>query len=215
MTRLAEFTHATRTGFAGAVAAFALALSMFLSVAPSARAADFETALAYFKDNQWLPAFLDFQILAADGDARAQAYIGMMYRRGLGIATDYTEAERWLRASAEQGNDMGNHRLGWMYARGEIAGDRDFANAVKYWKLSAEQGNHQAQMDLGVMYWRGEGVPQDFVMAYTWLDLAADDETLTAAKSNQDALAQTMTPEQIEEGQKLAGALRKDLASNM
>lgn len=189
-----------------------LALFTFGSLQPS-RAADFDVALSYFKDNQWLPAFLDFQILAVEGDPRAQVYLGMMYRRGLGIQTDLIEAERWLRAGADQGEPMAHHRLGWMYARGEISGDRDFTNAVRYWKLAAEGGNHQAQMDLGVMYWRGEGIPQDYVMAYTWLELASEDPELSAAKSNQENLARSMTEAQIADAQTLAATLREEIAS--
>jgi len=179
----------------------------------SSRAADFDVALSYFKDNQWLPAFLDFQILAVEGDARAQAYLGMMYRRGLGIQTDLNEAEKWLRAGADQGEPMAYHRLGWMYARGEISGSQDFTNAVRLWKRAAEGGNHQAQMDLGVMYWRGEGIPQDYVMAYTWLELASEDPELSAAKSNQENLMRSMNEDQIAEAQELAATLREEIAS--
>jgi TPR repeat protein len=211
MPRTFQKTTRMSNGLVSAAAGLTVLLAAFSFVAVPARAADFETAYAYFKQNQWLPAFLDFQILAVEGDSRAQAYIGMMYRRGLGISLDYAEAERWLRASAEQGDPTGNHRLGWMYARGEIAGERAFTEAVKYWKAAAEKGHHQAQMDLGVMYWRGEGVPQDYVLAYTWLDLASDDPELTAASSNRDNLAKVMTPEQVEDGKALAISMRDEI----
>jgi TPR repeat protein len=200
-------------GLARLVLAFAIAVSG-LAVALPSRAADFQTALAFYNDKQWLPAFLDFQILAVEGDARAQGYLGMMYRRGLGVATDYAEAEKWLRAGAEQGNALANHRLGWMYARGEIAGQADFTTAVTHWKAAAEGGNHQAQMDLGVMYWRGEGIPQDLVMAYSWLELASEDPELSAAKSNQDNLVKSMSAEQVAQAKELAVALRNDMGSH-
>ena len=211
--RQSHQTNSARSAFSRLTLAIAVVVSSLGTVSP-AQAIDFDTAFEYFNQKQWLPAFLDFQILAAEGDARAQAYLGMMYRRGYGVVTDYTEAERWLRAGAEQGNAMANHRLGWMYARGEISGQADHTAAVKHWKVAAEGGNHQAQMDLGVMYWRGEGVPQDLVMAYTWLELASEDPELSAAKSNQDNLVKSMSAEQVAQAKELAVALRNDMGSH-
>jgi TPR repeat protein len=36
----------------------------------------------------------------------------------------------------------------------------------------AVQGDPFAQAMLGLMYDKGHGVPQDFILAYKWLDLA-------------------------------------------
>ena len=38
--------------------------------------------------------------------------------------------------------------------------------------LAAEQGSADAQFSLGVMYTNGRGVPQDYVQAHKWLNLA-------------------------------------------
>jgi TPR repeat protein len=53
------------------------------------------------------------------------------------------------------------------------------------------------------MYDNGEGVPQDYVQAHMWLNLAAanGDEN---AKENRDIAAGLMTSEEIAEAQKLA-----------
>ena len=60
---------------------------------------------------------------------------------------------------------------------------------------------------LGLMYDKGHGVPQDFVLAYKWLNLAA----ARAPKYERDyflrlrnAVAFKMSPTQIAEGQRLA-----------
>jgi hypothetical protein len=60
---------------------------------------------------------------------------------------------------------------------------------------------------LGLMYDKGHGVPQDVVLAYMWLDLAA----ARAAKHERsifarfrDAIASKMTSDQVNEGQRLA-----------
>lgn len=180
------------------------------------QAMDLETAIRYFELNQWVPALLGFQVLADAGDPVAQAYTGVMYREGYGIEKNSKEAQRWLTLGAENGNAWAQHQLGWMYARAEITDDRDFASAVRYWKAAAEGGRSRAQLDLAVMYWRGEGTPKDLVMAYTWLKLAArDDEVANLSAANMNGLKKQMSPEQIDEAEKLAKDLMAEVESNL
>src|SRR5206468_8163489 len=86
-----------------------------------------------------------------------------------------------------------------------------------------------AQISVGDMYAKGEGVSQDFIEAYKWLNIAAaspEKQDLSAfppeqreaakrlpwlagpvaetAKADRDKLAKQMTPEQIAEGQRLS-----------
>ena len=42
---------------------------------------------------------------------------------------------------------------------------------------AAEQGDATAQFNLGAMYEDGRGVPQDFIQAHKWLNLAASRTT--------------------------------------
>ena len=60
-----------------------------------------------------------------------------------------------------------------------------------------------AQVNLGTMYSRGQGVPQDYAVAYMWLNLAASRGDRVAQKSR-EGLTERMTPGQIAEGQKLS-----------
>ena len=60
------------------------------------------------------------------------------------------------------------------------------------------------------MYDNGEGVPQDYVYAHMWLNLAASNGGETAAK-NRDIVAGLMSAAQIAEARKLA---RKCVAKN-
>jgi len=53
------------------------------------------------------------------------------------------------------------------------------------------------------MYGNGQGVPQDYVQAHMWLNLAAAKGDVDAAK-NRDLLAMQMTPDQIDEAQRMA-----------
>ena len=128
-----------------------------------------EDAIIKLMSGNDIEALLDFQILATEGDIVAQSYLGQMYRKGRGLSQDFTKAASWLGRAAEAGDASANHRLGWMYSRGEIDGKKNDEIAVKYWKRAAELGDPLAQADLGVMYWRGEGVEKNMVFAYYWL----------------------------------------------
>lgn len=45
--------------------------------------------------------------------------------------------------------------------------------AFKEFLADAEFGDHDAQYNLGAMYYRGEFVKKDYIAAYTWMTLAA------------------------------------------
>jgi TPR repeat protein len=57
---------------------------------------------------------------------------------------------------------------------------------------------------LGIMYdLGGHGVPQDYVQAHMWFNLAGASGNADAVK-NRETVAAKMTPEQISEAQRLA-----------
>ena len=62
--------------------------------------------------------------------------------------------------------------LGGLYYSGQgmLQDDRQ---AAVWTRKAAEQGNADSQYALGLLYDIGRGVPQDYVEAYFWLDLAA------------------------------------------
>lgn len=77
---------------------------------------------------------------------------------------------------------------------------------------AAGQGDTLAQARLGLMYEKGQGVPQDYVLAHMWSNLAAasaeDTQTRYAATEIRDFVAAKMTPAQIAEAQGFARAWR-------
>ena len=78
------------------------------------------------------------------------------------------------------------------------------------YRVSAERGNASAQFSLGFMYEKGQGVPQDYVQAYMWFNLAAAQGTKGAAEWREH-IAARMTPAQIAEAQKLTSEWRPKL----
>lgn len=83
------------------------------------------------------------------------------------------------------------------YERGDIV------MALREWRPLAEHGEVDAQILLGFIYTNGQGVPQDYVQAYMWFNLAAASSS-TGAITNRGIIAKKMTPAQIAKAEKLA-----------
>ena len=62
------------------------------------------------------------------------------------------------------------------------------------------------------MYDKGEGMPEDYVKAYAWFNLAAAQGQEDAVKAK-DSLREKMTTEQVAEAQRLSGELYKRIES--
>ena len=99
-----------------------------------------------------------------------------------------------------------NYRLGdfsWTMAKGILL--RSF---LIWYRRAAEQGDVDAQVSLGMVYADGIGVPQDYVEAHKWFNLAAPRSKFADInkdiRERRDALALLMTAAQIAEAQKLA-----------
>jgi tetratricopeptide (TPR) repeat protein len=135
--------------------------------------------------------------------ADAQNYLGVCYDNGDGVAKDPVEAVKWYRRAAEQNLAMAQYNLGVCYDQGEAVA-KDSVEAAKWYRKAAEQNYAKAQYNLGVSYDNAEGVAKDYVEAYKWRLLAAKQGNENAKKT-MTMLENKMTPEQIAEGQKLAG----------
>lgn len=110
---------------------------------------------------------------ANGGDASAQVLVGESYATGKGVAPDLQLAAIWYRKAAGQGSVAAEMRLAELYRDGGTDFPRDIVQAAAWYGKAADQGNVDAQGTLGVLYSIGQGVPQSYVEAYYWLDLAA------------------------------------------
>jgi hypothetical protein len=125
-----------------------------------------------------------------------------MYAKGRGVPKDDTEAVKWYRLAAGQGNAKAQSNLGVMYDLGRGV-PQDYAEAVKWYRFAAGQGNAKAQYNLGLMYKRGRGVPKDYAEAHKWFNLAASRGHKEAVK-NRGIVSRLMSRDQIAEAQRLA-----------
>ena len=107
--------------------------------------AGFEEGIAAFDRGEYKIALREFRIAAAEGDARAQYNIAVMYRTGQGVTQSNQEADRWYRNAAELGHVEAQFSLGLMYHKGFI----------------------------GKMYVKGQGIKKNYLMAHKWFNIAA------------------------------------------
>ena len=159
-------------------------------------------ALTSYVRGDYTTAITSYKKLAEKGHATAQFYLGAMYDKGQGTLQNTKEAIKWYTKAAEQGSARAQSGLGVMYNHG-YGTPQDYRAAIKWYTKAAEQGVAKAQNNLGAMYVEGKGIPQDYVMVHMFWNIAAanGDEN---AKGNRDMVAGIMTPNQIEQAQKLA-----------
>ena len=77
----------------------------------------------------WLPK-------AQAGEPEAQAYVGEIYEKGLGLAPNYQVAAQWYSKAAEQGNTRAQINLGYLYERGHGV-NKDLAKAMSWYQKSS------------------------------------------------------------------------------
>ena len=96
------------------------------------------------------------------------------------------------------------------YETGQNAWDAGrHAEAVTAWQEAAQADDARAMLALGRAFVRGLGVPQDYVEAHKWLNLAAGLGNADAA-AERDALAAEMTADERAEARMLARTWRTD-----
>jgi len=100
-----------------------------------------------------------------------------MSQLGLAVSQEnkgnMSEAIKWYRKAAENGDHLAQYRLGNFYDKGEGGVQQDKAEAVKWFRMGAEQNVINCQYVLGLHYENGEGVNKDMDEAVKWYREAA------------------------------------------
>lgn len=128
------------------------------------------------------------------GDTAAQVAVGESYSDGKGVTRDYKQAAEWFQKAAEKSNVDAEMHLAALYRDGSKTFPRDMQKAADWYRKAADQGDATAQATLGTLYSMGQGVPQSYVEAYYWLDLAA---SMKGPKQAQYAANRQMMGEHI------------------
>lgn len=151
------------------------------------------------------------QAKANAGDAAAEVALGEHYAQAAAndhdkvqMAGDYQQELAWYRKAADQNDIPGEMHLAALYRDGGGRTiPRDMEQAATWYRRAADQGDPTAQATLGVLYSFGQGVPQNYVESYFWLDLAASVSGPNQEKyaANRQMVGQHLTTDQVSDVQ--------------
>ena len=182
-------------------------LFAFITLPPAASADPFEDGASAFERGDYDTALRIWRPLA-EHDPLAAINLGVMYAEGLGVQKDAVEALMWLGPAALVGEPNAQMHLGVLLAEGIGGRTPNYEAAAAWYRAAADQGYPDAQVLLAFAYAIGEGVPEDYVEAHMWVNLAAaklpPGKARDTALQLRDQLANKMTPAQITDAQKLA-----------
>ena len=139
--------------------------------------------------------------------AFADFYDGVFaYSRG-----EYEQAYNTMRSLAETSDHgLAQYYIAMMYLRGQGV-EQSYDEAAGWFRKAAEQGIKQAQYRLAELYMVGRGVPRDYEYAYAWYRAGAEQQHKKSMEALSTA-AENLSPEELEEAQKLARKFIKDYA---
>jgi TPR repeat protein len=105
--------------------------------------AEFRKGLSAYNSSDFQKAMQIWLPLAQHEDASAQAGLGFMYYRGLGVVIDDQKAAYWLRKAAEHGQPEGQMMLGSLYFYGRGV-TQSYVEAYAWCDLAQDGGNSDA-----------------------------------------------------------------------
>jgi TPR repeat protein len=113
----------------------------------------------------------EIEPLADKGYSRAQARMGWIYERGLGVTQDYQKALAWYEKATLNGAKNAPAHIGLMYELG-YGVQQDYAKAADYYKRSIEMGGSLGYARMGFLHEAGKGVQLDRIKAEDYYERA-------------------------------------------
>jgi len=141
--------------------------------------------------------FIDWQ---KDRDEFQRLRAGLEQSRG--TEQDRTDAVKWYRKRAMQGDPEAQYSLGLSYYHGQGVA-QSYEEASVWYLRAARQGEAKAQYRLGMMYYNGQFVQQNGIEAWRWLYLASQARVADATKSL-EMVERRLAPEEVAEARRLA-----------
>jgi uncharacterized protein len=127
-----------------------------------------------------VPTYLDSLYRKANsGDPVAQCILGNHYDRAGKGNSDTSNALKWYRLAAAQGQKEAQYNLGRFYDNGYGVEESPDV-ALKWYRLAAEQGFPKAQFCVGLYYEKGVVVIKNYDEAAKWYRKAADEGIIPA-----------------------------------
>ena len=129
-----------------------------------------ETIIEAYGNGDCVTAHRRSRLLAEQGDASAQVFLGALFQDGWGTARDYDEAVKWYRTASEQGHPVAQLLLANRYRDGQgVCEDRE--KSLELYHRAANQNYATAQYALAATFHFTS--PEKCIEAYKWAKLAA------------------------------------------
>lgn len=136
-----------------------------------------------YKEKDYQKAYTLLLPKAIEGDAEAQVYVGLLFLYNYGydgvVQQNNETAGIWIKKSAEQGNLMGLHYLGFIHDNCNVP-FCDEAVAIQNYQMAAERGYIPSQVALAWMYHRKPFEPSASERIMYWFGKAAESGSLEA-----------------------------------
>ncbi len=133
-----------------------------------------DAAMQAFQNGAFAEALHGWMDAAAQGDAQAARYVGILYDTGEGVQQDQTQALRWYQRAADLGDVPAAFNVAVCYDSGRC-GARDAALAAHWYQRAAAHRFGRAEYNLALVYSDGDGVQRDPAVARRlFKDAAAD-----------------------------------------
>ena len=116
---------------------------LLLSAGQPATAGDFRSGLSAYNSGDYITAFRDWYPLAEHGNAPAQAGLGFLFHKGLGVAQDNIEAALWFEKAAGKGQAEAQLLLGTLYFFGEGV-QQNYVMAFAWCEIAQSNGQSDA-----------------------------------------------------------------------
>ena len=110
---------------------------------------------------------------AAQGHAKGQVLLALIYFNGRGVLQDRGEAAKWFRKAADQGLPRAQYLLALLLKDGKNDPPDNLPHASHLLQSAAHNGYQEAQNELGVVYELGLGTKQSYTEAIRWYQQAA------------------------------------------
>ena len=135
-----------------------------------AAAGDFSSGLSAYNGGDYVIAFRDWLTLAEHGDAPAQAGVGFLFHKGLGVAQDDVEAAAWFERAAEQGQAEAQLLLGSLFFFGEGV-PQSYVMAFAWCEIAQSNGQSDALecRDAALEHMTNAEIEQSFRLVTEWL----------------------------------------------
>jgi TPR repeat protein len=150
-----------------------LAYACLIFAAPFAvHAGAFEDGMKADNLRDYEEAAIFYTQAAAQGHAKAQYRLGILYINGQGVMQSDERAAESFGQAAEQGLADAQYALGVLYQKGRGV-EKSNQRAAALLRVAADQNHPRAQYALAFHYFYGQGVLQSKEVAVIWLKKAA------------------------------------------